>query len=217
VQQPDDDLGDDAERPLGADGEACEVVAGRIRRPAAQPDDTAFRRDDFEAEDVVGGGAVAEAVGAAGVLRHVATDGAGLLAGRVGRVVEAVPGDGGADVQVDDSRLHHGDPVLRVDLQDAVHTGGDDDDAAVAGDGAAGEAGAGPARRDRRLISAGDSHHFRDLLRAVRKDHGLRQAALYCRVVLVDYEVLGGVQDPFSAHGPLELPNELEVRHDIRV
>ena len=57
----------------------------------------------------------------------------------------------------------------------------------------------------------------RHLLRAVRQHHRLRESALDRRVVLVDDEVFGGVQDPFSAYGALELPNELEVRHDIRV
>ena len=41
-------------------------------------------------QHVVGGEAVLEAVRAAGVLRDVAADGADLLAGRVGRVVEPV-------------------------------------------------------------------------------------------------------------------------------
>src|SRR3972149_2431071 len=65
------------------------------------------------------------------------------------------------------------------------------------------------------LVAAGDSPHFRDLLGAVGQDHRLRQAALDRGVVLVDQEVFGGVEDPFSAHGPLQLSKE--VRHDIRV
>ena len=83
-------LGGDAERALRADERAEQVVAGRVRRPAAQPDQLAVRRDDLRAGHVVGGEAVLEAVRAAGVLRDVAADRADLLAGRVGRVVVAV-------------------------------------------------------------------------------------------------------------------------------
>ena len=67
-EQLDADLGDDADRALAADDAADEVVAGALAVGAADPLDLAVGGDELKAEDVVGGGAVGEAVGAAGVL-----------------------------------------------------------------------------------------------------------------------------------------------------
>ena len=78
--QPDGDLGGDAERALGADERAEQVVAGRVGRLAAEPHDVAVGRDDLDPGHVVGGEAVLQAVRAAGVLRDVAADRADLLA-----------------------------------------------------------------------------------------------------------------------------------------
>ena len=72
---------------------------------------------------MVGGDAVGQTVGAAGVLGHVAADGAGALAGRVGRVIEAVLGDLFGQVQVDDAGFDDGDAVFYVDVEDAGHAG----------------------------------------------------------------------------------------------
>ena len=62
-----------------------EVVARLIGGHAAGVDDGAIGQHGFEAEDVVGGDAVAEGVRAAGVFGDVAADGAGALAGGIGR------------------------------------------------------------------------------------------------------------------------------------
>ena len=45
--QADGDLGGDAERPLRADEGAEQVVAGRVRGRAAEPDEVAVGRDDL--------------------------------------------------------------------------------------------------------------------------------------------------------------------------
>ncbi len=126
-------------------------------------------------------------------------------------------GDGPAHVQVDDARLYDGDAVLRVHLQDAVHARGDDDDAAVVRDGAAGEAGAGAAGGDGHPMSAGNAHHFRHLVGVIGEDDGLGQAALDGCVVLVDDEVLGGVEDALPAYGAAEVADQPRVRHNLRV
>jgi hypothetical protein len=57
---------------------------------AADAQDLAVDQHQFDAEHVVGGQAVFEAVHAAGILRDVAADRAGDLRGRIGRVVEAL-------------------------------------------------------------------------------------------------------------------------------
>ena len=49
AQNAQQDLGDDAERPLAADQHAAQVVAGRIEHRAAEIDDTAVAEDDFRA------------------------------------------------------------------------------------------------------------------------------------------------------------------------
>ena len=60
-----DRLGHDAQLALGAADEAEEVVAGRVHRLAADIEDLAVQGDEARAEEIVGGDAVLEAVGAA--------------------------------------------------------------------------------------------------------------------------------------------------------
>ncbi len=153
AQQAHEGLRDDAERALGADDDAGEVVAGQVARGAAGPDDAAVRQHQLEAEDVVGRDAVGQAVRPAGVLGDVAADGAGALAGGVGGVVEAVLRDGLAQLQVDDAGLDQRGQVLDVDLEDALHARHGDEHAAHGRDGAAAEAGAGAARHHGQVVA----------------------------------------------------------------
>ena len=112
---------------------------------------------DLQAQHVVGRHAVGEAVRPAGVLGDVAADGAGALARRVGRVVEAVLGDRLAQVEVDHARLDQRRPVLDVDLEDALHARHRDEHAADRRDGAAAEPGTGAARHHRQVVLAARS------------------------------------------------------------
>ena len=80
------DLGDQRHGAFAAGEEAGEVVAGSSGQLPPVLNDAAVGQDDFEAENVVGGDAVGEGVGAAGVFGDIAADGAGALAGGVGRV-----------------------------------------------------------------------------------------------------------------------------------
>ncbi len=82
------DLGDDAEQALGAGHHPHQVVTPGVEMLAAEADDLAVDHHDLEAEEVVGGEAVFEAVHAARILRDIAADRAGDLAGRVGRVIK---------------------------------------------------------------------------------------------------------------------------------
>ena len=120
LEDPHRDLGDDAEQPLGADEDPEQVIAAGIEMLAAQPDHVAVHQHDLAAEHVVRGQSVFEAVHPAGILRHIAADGAGDLRGRVGRVVEAAMGHRLGDREIGHARLHHGDPVGEIDLADAV-------------------------------------------------------------------------------------------------
>ena len=83
---PQPDLRRHAERALGADERAEQVVAGPVELLAADLHELAVGQHELEPGDVVGGEAVLEAVRAAGVLGHVAADRADDLARRVGRV-----------------------------------------------------------------------------------------------------------------------------------
>jgi hypothetical protein len=93
----DDRLGDDAEGALAADHELLEVVAGDVLGElAAEPDDLAGGGDELQAEDVAAGDAVLDGLAAAGVLRDVAADLAGLHAHGVAGEEQAVLGTRGA-------------------------------------------------------------------------------------------------------------------------
>ena len=84
------DLGDDAEQALRAGDDADQVVAAGVEMLAAEAQHLAGHQHHFEAEDVVGGHAVFQAMHAAGILRDIAADGAGDLRRRIGRVIEAL-------------------------------------------------------------------------------------------------------------------------------
>ena len=85
--QPQGRLGDHAERALGADEEALEVVAGHVlHRATAEAHGPPVGQHHLEAEDVVGGDAVLHAAQPAGVGGQVPADRADLEAttGRAG-------------------------------------------------------------------------------------------------------------------------------------
>ena len=140
------DLGDDAEQPLRPGDDAEQVVAAGVEMLAAEAQDLAGHQHHLAAEHVVGGHAVFQAVHAAGILRHVAADGAGDLRGRIGRIVEARVLDRLRDREVGDARLGHHHAVLEVDLADAVELGHAEQYAVGERQRAARQRGAGAAR-----------------------------------------------------------------------
>ncbi len=78
-QQLDRDLGDDAEHAFGTGEQRQQVETGRIQRVGAQHHALALDGEDLDFQQVVHGQAVFQAMHAAGVLSHVAADGAGDL------------------------------------------------------------------------------------------------------------------------------------------
>ena len=88
-QQPQRRLRDDGERAFRADEHAEQIEPGRVERGAAEVHELAVRQHGLDAEHVVHGEAVLQAVRAAGVLGDVAADRADHLARRIGRVVAA--------------------------------------------------------------------------------------------------------------------------------
>ena len=96
--EPEGRLGDDPERPLAADEQVRQRVAGDVLDVlAAGPDDRAVGHHDLERQDRVARLAVLHAAQAAGVRAEVAADRAHLVAGRVGRVEQALGGDRGLE------------------------------------------------------------------------------------------------------------------------
>ena len=98
----------------------------------AKPQDRAVGQHGFESEHVVGRYAVFKRVRAAGVGGHVAADGAGGLAGRVGGEVIARAGQRLGELQVDRAGLDDGHAIAEVDVEDFVHPRKQEDDATLA-------------------------------------------------------------------------------------
>ena len=112
----------------------------------------------FDAEHVMHGEAVLQAVRAAGVLGDVAADRADLLARRIGRVVVAERRDLPGDLEVGDARLDRHALVRDVDVEHAVQPRQRDDEAARDRQRAAGQAGAVAARDERHARARAQPH-----------------------------------------------------------
>ena len=72
-------FGDHAEHAFRTDDQRQQIVAGRIRRRRANLEHLALDADHPDAQDVMHGQAVFQAMHAAGVFRDVAAQGAGDL------------------------------------------------------------------------------------------------------------------------------------------
>ena len=130
---------------------------------------------------------------AAGVLGDVAADGAGFLAGWIGREEEPVAERLLGELEIDHARLDQRGAVFAVDLEDAVHPRQADDDPALLRDRPAGETGAGAAGDDRQTSLASQEHDVCHLLRCRREGDGAwgggLDGAVDAAVVLVDEEL----------------------------
>ena len=116
-QQLDRHLGDHAQHAFAAGEQGQQVVAGAIQRFRAELQQFAVHGIGAHLEHVVHGEAVFQAVHAARVFRHVAADGAGDLAGRVGRVVQAMRRGRIGDRQIAHAGLDAGDARNGIERQ----------------------------------------------------------------------------------------------------
>ena len=178
LQDPHRDLGDHPQQPLRAGHQAQEIVALGIEMLAAQAHDVAVRQHHLEAQQVVGGEAVLQAVHAARVLGDVAADRAGDLAGGIGRIVEARVLHRVGDAEVGHAGLGDDAAVLEVDLEDPVEFAQPQHDAVGERQGAARERGAGAARHDLDALLVAQGQDRRDLLRGARQHDRHRQRAI---------------------------------------
>ena len=104
---------------------------------AAEAQGFAVHQHQLEAEQIIGGDAVFQAVDAARILGHVAADGAGDLARWIGRVIETVIRHRRCDGQIGDPGLGGHAAVFQIDVEDAVELGEAQGDAVGERQGAA--------------------------------------------------------------------------------
>ena len=153
---------------------------------AAEPQDLPGHQHQFAAEHIVGGDAVFEAMHAAGILRHIAADGAGDLRGRIGRVVEAGVFDRLRDREIGHARLNHGDTVVKVDLADPVELGHAEQHAVAERQRTAGQRGPCPARNDLDAFAVAVAEHGSDLRGRFRQHDDHRKLAVGCEPVALE-------------------------------
>src|SRR6516225_11682535 len=194
VREANRDFRDQHHRAFRPGEEAGEVVAGQIELSAAGFHHRTVGEDQFEAKHMIGGDAVGQRVRAAGVLGHVASDGAGALAGRIGRIEIAGVLNGQGQVQVDHTRLDHGSLIAEIDLEDAVHARERHGDAAFSWDGTAGKPGAGAAAYQRHFELTPDFDDGRNLFGRTRENDEIGSMLVDAAVVFVDGEVFGAVE-----------------------
>src|SRR5256886_6345363 len=184
-----------------------------IERGAAQVHERAVREHHLQTEDVRGGEAVLEAVGAPRVLGDVAADGAALLRGRV-RGIEVVGRDGLGHTQVEHTRLHHDPGVRDVDVQDAIHPRQADHDAVRDRQGTAGEPRARAARDEGNARFVADANDGLNLLRrGGQHDGGWDHAEIREAVALIGAQLLRLGEQPVAAHDGPKPVQDAGVHH----
>ena len=171
-------LGDDAQQSLGTGHDAQEIVAFGVEMLAAQAHHLAGHQHQFDAQEVVGGEAVFEAMHAAGILGDVAADRAGDLRAGVGRVVKALMLDRLGDAEVGDAGLHTGAAVGVVDFEYAVELAQAQQDGVAHRHGTARQRGAGTARHDLDLVVLAVAQDGRNLRHRLGQDHDQRHLAV---------------------------------------
>jgi len=172
------DFGGHGEHALAAHQHAEQVVARRIERLAADLHRLALRGEAAHLQHVVEREPVLQAVHAARVLGHVAADGAGDLAGGIGRVVQALRRGCLADRQVAHAALHAGRSAHAVDGEDAVELCQRQRHAQAVRHGAARQAGARTACHHRDPQFMAGAQHALHLGLGLRQCHGQRTLAV---------------------------------------
>ena len=101
---------------------------------------------------------------------------------------------------VDDSRLHLGQAVLQVDLQDPIHSGKLQNDTALCSDGSPTQAGAGASGQKGDSVFAGKPDDLKHFLGAAWEDHEIGQVGVEGQsVAFIDQQFFRSVEDPLAA------------------
>ena len=171
--------GDDAERAFGADEQVFEVVAGVVLLELVEEvHHAAVGEHDLDAHHEIAGDAVGHRIGAAGIGREIAADGATALGGERER---KQPVDGSCRLlRLDehDARFAGHGVRGRVDLADAVEPGQRQHHLAVERNLAADETGVAALRHDRGRRLVGELEDRRDLIDRAGTQHQRRAAVI---------------------------------------
>ena len=185
----------DRQHAFAAHHHAHQVVARCVQRLRAKGDGLAFNRQAAHLQHVVQGQAVFQAMHAARVFGHIAANGAGDLARRVGGVVQAVGRGGLADGQVAHAALHARGAAVGVDLQNLVELGQRHGHAQGVGHGATRQTRARTARHHRHAQRMAAAQHRLHLRLGLGQGHDQRALAVGGQAVaLVGCGVFGLVQ-----------------------
>ena len=207
----DRDFRDERESAFGADEEAGQIVARGIALRAADANDFAVGENKFESGDVIGCDAVGKRVGTARVFGDVATDGAGFLAGRIGREIEAVRFGGKGEIVIHDAGLDDGALIFRVDRKNAVHTRENEHQSARACERTTREASARAATDDWHVVLGGEFDDLGDLLRGSGENDDFGAASFDGAIVLVEENVLRLRENGLGAEELFEIAKKARV------
>ena len=161
--------------------------------------------------------AVSQSVRAAGVFRHVPADRAGLLTGRVGRVVVAFSLDCGGDVEVDDAGLNDGIFVFEVDFENLVHPREGDHQTTLGRDRPAAQPRAGAAADQRQAVFPGDFDDVDDILGRGREDDALGSTLFNAAVELIEQQVLRTVEYAALAQQLPQFRDRFRGNHNLMI
>ena len=178
AQQPHRHFCDDTQQALGAGHDAQKIVALGVEMLASEANHFAGHQHHLDAQQVVGGEAVLQAMHAARILRDVAADRAGDLRAGIGRVIKALMLDRLGDAEVGDAGLHAGAAVGVVDLEHTVELAKAQQDGIAHRHRAARERRAGAARHDLDLIVLAVAQDRRDLCHRLGQHHDQRHLAI---------------------------------------
>ena len=162
-------LGHDRQGPFRADHHPEQVESRCVVCRPTHVNQLSVRKDRLECQDVVHRESVLEAVGATGVLGHVAANGADDLARGIRRVVVAKRRDLAADVEVHDAWLDRDPLVGDVDGENLVEACEHDQHAVGDRQRATRQAGPMTASHERDSRSVAEAHHLLNFRGGIRQ------------------------------------------------
>ena len=121
LHQPQNNFGSNPQRAFRTNENPAQIVPRSVRRFAPEVHQRTVRQHHFQPAHMSGGKAIFQAVRAAGILSHVSADAADLLRRRIRRIEIVARGRRGGDVEIDDPRFHHHDPVFQIHFENSVH------------------------------------------------------------------------------------------------
>ena len=125
--------------------------------------------------------------------------------------MEAVRFGGAGEIEIDDAGLDDGALINGIEIEDAIHAGEDEYDAAASSECAAGEAGAGAAADDGSFVLGGEFCDLRNVGGGGGKDDEFRAGFFDGAVVLVEHEIFGEREDTRRTEELFEFADQRRV------